>query len=414
MNKLIYTSFSPNTRTKDLVFNTLTLIKPWEYLKGKNTKIIEELFLKTFNESKGAYTFNYARSGMYLLFKSLNLPKDTTIIFPGFTCSAATNPAKWANLTPIYVDINKGTLNIDVENIKEKVTKDTRVLIFQHTFGNSKGIVEIKEFCKEHKIILIEDCTNTIFGKHKDKLIGSFGDASIFSFGRDKAISGVNGGLILINNKELIIPFEKEIKDIKTPGILKTLRELLYPIIWELIKTTYSIQLGKIIHLVTTKLNLITKATTREEKAGKIPNTVPLKLANSLAYLAIKQLEDIKILNNHRNLISNIYIDKLKDIKEIKLITYEKSNVPLRVPVLVKDRKKLTEFLKKRNIIVGDWYSAPITPLEINLEEYGYTKGTCLVSEKICNEIINLPTHINITNKDAEKITKLIREFYGY
>jgi dTDP-4-amino-4,6-dideoxygalactose transaminase len=408
----MYTSFSPNTRAKDLGLNIKLLLSPRNYLKGKYPDLARGWFEKKYFGSK-AYTFNYARSGMYILFKSLGLNTGNEILVQGFTCSAAVNPAIWAGLHPVFVDINVDTGNMDMDDLKNKYTKKARAVMFQHTFGNSTGIDEALNFCKENGLILIEDCTNTIMGKHDGKLIGSFGEASIFSFGRDKAVSGVNGGVILLNTDKFLDYFEKNLHNLEYPGIYWTFKELLYPVLWQIIKSSYSVGFGKAFHLLFTKLGLLTRASTIQEKLAKIPESVPKQLPNSLANLAFFQLQDVEELNNHRIKINDVYSDGLSGIQEVRTFTFNSDNIPLRYPLLVKDKDKLLDYLAQKNILVGDWYDKPVTPFETSLEKIGYYAGVCKTAELVCGQIINLPNHINIDKEEAKRIVSVIEDFYG-
>jgi dTDP-4-amino-4,6-dideoxygalactose transaminase len=410
MKKLIYTSYSPNTRNKDLKLNISLLVKPWKLIHGEYPKLIENIFEDKFDNASKAYTFNLARSGMFVLFKSLDLPKDSQVLVLGFTCNAAVNPIKWASLKPVYVDMNASTGNMDTEILQKYLNKDVKAVLFQHTFGNSAGIEKITELCRTNNLILIEDCTHTIFGSHNDKLIGSFGDAAIFSLGRDKAVSGVDGGVILINNPRFIGSFDDNYNKISNPTTSWTYKELIYPLIWEVIKRTFTIGVGKLVHLSASKLNLIAKATSEQEKTGNMPKSIPAKLPNSLANLAYLQLKDVITLNKHRAELAEIYAKTLPQLQTFK---FEDGNVPLRYPILVKNREKLIKFLKRENVFVGDWYTSPVTPLSISLEEYGYKKGSCPNSEAICEQIVNLPLHINTSKNDAQKVANLIKKYYA-
>ena len=408
--KLIYTSYSSNTRAKDLWASIALLFTPWAWKNGGYAKKVQREFEKRFPISK-PYTFNYARSGMYVLFKSLNLQQPTNeVVVQGFTCIAAVNPIIWANGKPIYADINVKTFNLDIESVKSKITKNTKAIMFQHTFGNSSGIDEIKQICKENNLLLIEDCANTIFGKHKNKLIGSFGDVAIFSFGRDKAISSVNGGLILVNNQNLIPEFEKAYNTLTYPSTIWIFKQLIYQPIWSFIKATYNIKIGKLVHFITIKTNILTKATSLQEKKGEIINEIPCLLPNSLAKLAYIQLKDIDLLNRHRLEINKIYEKELDDVGSVK---YESGNVLLRYPILLKDKNKALNYFKSKYMqLFGDWYDKPITPIEIDFQKIGYTRGSCTKSEKISNGIVNLPNHINISDGDAKSIVKTINDYY--
>lgn len=416
MSKLIYISYSPNTRREDLLLNIKLLFKSnkrKEANKGSCNESVISFFKTKFKDSINAYTFNYARSGMYVLFSSLNLSNDSEVLVQGFTCSAAINPILWAGLKVKYVDIDMNTGNMDIDDLRGKITDRTKAIMFQHTFGNSRGMEEVRDICNERDLILIEDCTNTILGKFDNKLLGSYGDFSIFSFGRDKAVSGVSGGLILINTSKYISKFEELYNSLPYPSFSWTFKELLYPLIWELIKKTFNIKIGKGIHFISEKLNLLTRASTPHEKVGRKPDYIPSRLPDSLACLALRQLNDIEIFNQHRVRINNMYHEGLSDVTQISFFKYSEGNVLLRFPLLVEDRDNLVTYLKNRNILVGDWYNSPITPSSGDLTLFGYESGACPVSEDVCSRIINLPNHINMREEDVQSVIRCIRGFYG-
>ncbi|MFZ2664368.1 MAG: DegT/DnrJ/EryC1/StrS family aminotransferase [Patescibacteria group bacterium] len=413
MKKLIYTSFSPNTRFKDLLLNIGILFTPWAWKSGSYHEKVEKIFTDRFPSSK-AFTLNYARSGMYVLFKSLGI-SNRSVMVQGYTCVVAVSPVKGSGAEVVYVDIDPKTGNLSVEDLKRKITNKTNVVMFQYTYGSSCGIEEVVKLCKEKNLFLVEDCTNTIFGKHKDKLIGSFGDASIFSFGRDKAVSGVDGGLILINNEKILQSFMKEYDKLRYPSLSWIAHELTYPILWFLIKRLFNIKIGKLIHLIFTRLGILTKATSESEKRCEVLESSVCLMPNCLAHLAYNQLKDIDEINNHRKKIVEIYKNELNGIKRLDLFDYENGNVLLRYSLKIKDerRNELVEYMRKRSVYLGDWYTTPIAPKEVDLNLAGYNPDVCSNSELVCKEIVNLPTHINISEKDAEFIANSIKDFYA-
>jgi len=415
MKKLIYTSFSPNTRFKDIVLNLGLLLNPFRWFKGCCGEEVIKIFENRF-PSYTAFTFNYARSGMYVLFRSLNFKKNDEVLVQGYTCVAAINPVIWSGGKVVYVDIDPLTGNMDINDLNRKISENTRMIMFQHTYGCSSGIEEVADICKDKKIALVEDCTNTIFGKHRDRLIGSYGDASVFSFGRDKAVSGVDGGLILIDKKSPFISVDKmniESERMNKPSNKWVFLELIYPLIWYLIKKFYNLKLGKFIHFTSTRLGLISKATSNNEKKGLIEKNIPSLLPNALACLTLRQLNDIEAINDHRKKIVDIYKKGLSDIVGLESLLIIDGNVPLRYTVTVENRESLVKFLKNNNIYVGDWYTTPIAPAEVDMESVGYIVGMCPMSEIFCSKVLNLPNHVNINENDAQKIVNLIREFYG-
>jgi len=161
--KLIYTSYSPNTRTKDLLVNLKALLQPWAWQKGQYQDRIINWFKSQYGASS-AFTFNYARSALYVLFKSLNLNPDDEVIVQGFTCVAAVNPIRWAGAKVKFVDIDPDTLSLGSKKLKEAVNPHTKAILVQHTFGIPGPIEEVVELAKDQNIIVIEDCANTILG----------------------------------------------------------------------------------------------------------------------------------------------------------------------------------------------------------------------------------------------------------
>jgi dTDP-4-amino-4,6-dideoxygalactose transaminase len=97
------------------------------------------------------------------------------------------------------------------------------------------------------------------------------------------------------------------------------------------------------------------------------------------------------------------------------LPSWEKSDnfYPLRVPLRVRNRDIFVKFAQRNGILLGDWYDTPVAPREVNLTSAGYKRGSCPNTEKVCDEIVNLPIHINLSDKDLEKIVKVIESFYS-
>ena len=411
MNKLIYTSYSPNTRAKDLRLNIGLILSPWRWKNGPCIESVKKWFSGKFPNAT-IFTFNYARSALYVLFKSLNLKQNEEIILQGFTCVAAVNPIIWAGARPVFVDINPDTFCMDIEELRGKISPKTKAILYQYTFGFSGEIDAVRKIAQEKKILLIEDCANTIGGKVNGQLMGSIGDAAVFSLGRDKVVSGVDGGVLVVNNKALVPEVEKLNESLDLPSNKWIFSELCFPVIWWKFKKTYAIGLSKIIHLWATKLGLLTRATTKEEKKGKMPEGIIAKLPNSLACLAVAQLKDLDAINKHRNEISDYYKQNLV-LDQVKTFKVPDGVVLLRYPIYVEDRDDLKVYLKSKGIMVGDWYDAPVAPVEVSQNAVGYEYGTCVVSEMACENIMNLPTHINISFDDAKRIIDEISNFYG-
>lgn len=411
IKKTIFTGFAPNMTIEDVKTACSYLFSPlsWFQLrKGKYPKKVESWFKNYFNINY-AITFDSGRSSLYFALKSLNIGKNDEVIVPGYTCVVVPNAVKYTGAKPVYVDIKKD-LNIDTDLIEKKISKNTQAIILQHTFGKPADIQKIKEIATKNNIKIIEDCAHSLGAKYNNKNVGNFGDVSLFSFGSNKVISSVRGGVAITNNKEIgdkLKKYQNKLKEVKLTQVFK---HLLYYPFFALGKKLYSIKLGKILLGAARKFGLLASIILPEEKEGKQTNIFPSKIPNSLANLAFNQLQKLDKLNRHRNNIANFYKENLDEKLQVKYNS-EKGQIYLNFPILVNNQEKYFNLAKKHGFILGtDWSGSNIVPDDSKREEIYYNKGECPKAEKLSKKILLLPTNINTTISDAKKICKLINK----
>ena len=147
------------------------------------------------------YPVNSGRSAIYTILKSVGIGQGDEVIIQAYTCNAVPNPILWTGAVPKYTDIDESTLNISIEDLEKKISIKTKAIILQHTLGRPGPIEETVKIAQKHNLLLIEDCAHSLGAEYKGKKLGTFGDLSIISFGREKVISSLAGGAILINNE---------------------------------------------------------------------------------------------------------------------------------------------------------------------------------------------------------------------
>ncbi len=394
MSKFISVSLSPNTQ-KDDVSLAFKLI--FSTRKG-GTRKLERLFRNYFG-FRNAFAFNSGRSSLIAILKAMEIKNADEVIIQSFTCNAAVNPIKYIGATPVFVDINDD-LNISIKDLKNKITPKTKAIMVQHTFGSPAEIDKIKEICLEKKIYLIEDCAHSLGAMYKGEFCGFFGDASFFSFGRDKVISSVYGGMVTVNNELLIDEVSKFQKELKNPSVFWTIQQLLHPVLLNrIILSLYNIKIGRILMALFLNLNILSKAVTKKEGMGILPEYFPKKMPSSLSYLAINQLKKLENYNNHRREIAQYY-NHLFLKGEIN-----DNSIYLKYPVFVDNPSEIINKLRKYNIYINDgWSGSPIVPSSTDLNKFCYKMGSCPNSEEVSKKIILLPTHINISKKDAKRV----------
>lgn len=341
------------------------------------------------------------RQAIEITLRILNLPEGSVVAINGFTCFAVYQAVINAGLNVEYIDIEKEDLNFSPEQLKDVLKKNSqiKVVIIQNTLGYPANVEKIVESCKENKIILIEDLAHSVGTMYENNLrAGELGDFIALSFSQDKIIDAVSGGALIIRNKRFQKAFTES--DLKVNDNLK---DRLYPLFTFLIRKTYTVGFGKFIHVLLKILNLLSKPMDNELK----PSTIAPWYCN----LVKDELNNLENSLNHRRKIASIYYENIdKKVLFSKLVKDIPNSTNLRFPIFVDNRAGLVNFLKKQNIFVSDiWYDAPIAPK-------GYMTQTnyihqCPNAEKIAETILNLPTHKNVSEKQAERIAKLINQW---
>ena len=176
----------------------------WISSQGKFIKEFEYK-LKKFHKMKYCLATSSCTSALHLALLSFGFKKNDEIICPSLSFIAPANMILLSNFKIIFVDIDKETLNIDVKRIEKKISNRTRAILIVNQFGHSADMDKILYLKKKYNLKIIEDNAESLGGKYKNKLNGTFGDISTLSFFANKIITTGEGGAILTNNKKLYV-----------------------------------------------------------------------------------------------------------------------------------------------------------------------------------------------------------------
>ena len=175
----------------------------------------ENKFLKFLNSKGKAFAVTSGASAIELAASVLKLKPSDEIIIPSHTYCASALPFARYNVKIRWVDINKEDFTIDVNHLKKIINKNTKAIMAVHLYGLPCKIDEIKKICEEKKIILIEDCAQSLGSKIKERYVGTYGDMSVFSFHQQKNMTTLGeGGMLIVNNKK----FQKYIPGLRHNG----------------------------------------------------------------------------------------------------------------------------------------------------------------------------------------------------
>jgi dTDP-4-amino-4,6-dideoxygalactose transaminase len=137
----------------------------------------------------------YGRMALYFILKAMNLPPGSEVIVPALTFWVVPEIARVAGLTPTFADINPATFTLDPAAVERAITPKTRAVLPTHLYGMACDMDPILDLARRHNLKVIEDCAHSLGAMYKDRMVGTLGDASFFSFQAFKPLNTYGGGL---------------------------------------------------------------------------------------------------------------------------------------------------------------------------------------------------------------------------
>lgn len=402
MKRFIFTGFSPNTTAAD-AWLAFKLLFTSESSAGNATHRLEEWF-KAYFACNYAVSFDSGRTALEKALQAGGVGPADEVIVQALTCVVVANAITNLGAVPVYADCADEYTHNPAE-VKKNITPKTKALVIQHTFGAPANLDALMAIAREHNLLVVEDCAHALGGTYNGKLLGTFGDVAMFSFGSDKVVSGVRGGMAITNNESIgkkLISIQKTLPALPT---LKIFQHLLHPIFFWAGKKTYHIFVGKLILWLGQALHLINRIIYSPEKQGRVPRWFPAQLSNSLALLALEQIRHLDAWNKIRQKNAAWYKEKLMNKNSVQKVGGAENW--LRFPVEVENPRALRHKALKSNIVLGDWYSCPVAPCDSSANAAHYAVGSCRNTERIGKSIVNLPTDPSLSQADLERVEAL-------
>ena len=185
----------------------IKVIKSKKITMGKRTQEIEKYFKRKIVKTNSLMV-NSGSSANLLIFQCLinplvkKLKKGDEVLIPAICWSTSLWPIIQSGLKVKFVDINLDTLNIDLNDLKKKISNKTKALMLVHALGNCVNMHKLTNICKKNNIILIEDTCEALGSSYEGKPLGTFGIFSSFSFYYSHHITSGEGGMVSTKNRK--------------------------------------------------------------------------------------------------------------------------------------------------------------------------------------------------------------------
>ena len=198
----------------------IPIYKP--FLNGQESKYVQQCFDSGWISSRGSFVGRFesafahrlgdvqctsvcnGTTALHLALHSLGISGGDEVIVPSFTYIASVNAIKYVGATPIFVDIDPYTWNLDVNLLYPLISPRTKAILAVHIYGASCEMAPLVEVCKDNSLFLIEDVAEAFGSTYHGKMLGTFGDISTFSFFGNKTLTTGEGGMVVSKDPSLI------------------------------------------------------------------------------------------------------------------------------------------------------------------------------------------------------------------
>ncbi len=156
-----------------------------------------------------AVALHSGTSALHLCIRSLGICEGDEVIVPSFAFIAVANVIRYERATPVFVDIDSKTLNLDPDKVEAAVTSRTKAILIVHTFGCPAEMSALLEIARRHRLYVIEDACEAIGAEYDGRKVGALGDVSAFAFYPNKQITTGEGGAVGTNSSEIAAKIRK-------------------------------------------------------------------------------------------------------------------------------------------------------------------------------------------------------------
>ncbi len=322
--------------------------------------------------AKRAVAVNSGTSGLFLCMSALGIKPGDEVITTPFTFVASATAVMMAGATPVFVDIDPVSLNIDPAGIESAITENTKAVLPVEIFGNPAGFDKVCRVAQEHNLPVVEDSCEALGSALNGKKVGTFGTMSVFGFYPNKQITTGEGGMILTDDDSLA-------------DICCSLRNQ-----------------GR-----SKDDNWLT-----HERLG-----YNFRISDINCALGLAQLSRIEQIKARRRQVAEWYQEMLAGDSRI-IVPAEQDGcdmswfvfmVRLADRFTLEQRNKALHEMTKRGIQVGNYFP-PVHLQPVMVRRYGYKNGDFPITENVCKSTIALPFYNNLSKDQVATVSAALKD----
>lgn len=326
---------------------------------------------------KHAVAFNSGTSALHAILLAYDIGEGDEVIVPSFTFIATANSALFVGAKPVFADVEERTYGLDPEDVNERVSRKSKVIMPIHYGGLPCQIEELREIAEDHGLLLMEDAAESIGAGVGGKKVGSFGDASMLSFCGNKVITTGEGGMILTDSQEIC----EKLKLLRSHGRLET-------------------------------ENYFTSA----EVMDYVVLGFNWRMSNITAALGVSQMKKLNEAIEMRRKNADYLTKKLSEVDGIVPSTAPNGyyHVYQMYTIKVEEGKEKRDAVRQHLTEKGigtKIYFEPVHLTHFYRKKFGYKGGELPATEKLSEHVLALPMYPTLTREEMDYMLDSIKEF---
>ena len=308
-------------------------------------------------------------AGLHMALLAMGVGPGDEVITTPFSFIASTNCILYTGATPVFVDIDSRTLNIDVSKIEDAITPKTKAILGVEVFGNPCGMAQIRSIADKHEIKFLEDACEGLGGAHDGRRVGSFGHAAVFGFYPNKQITTGEGGMVVTDDSKLA----ERCRSLRNHGRAPSAKASPTGMVLEHQILGYNYRMSEV-----------------------------------NAALGAAQIKRLPEIMQKRNRVAELYLDQLIENSEVILPTVDPATVMSWFVYVIRlsdqytgeERDRVIQGMHRHDVGAASYF--PCIHLQpFYRERFGYKPGDFPIAESISERTIALPFHSRLSKRDV-------------
>ncbi len=333
-----------------------------DFILGARQREFEDTFAK-YCQARYGVGVNSGTDALYLSLAALDVTVGDEVILPSYTFIATALCISYTGATPVFVDIEERSYNIDPVKLEAAITERTKAVILVHLYGQPANMDEINAICEKHQITVVEDAAQSHGAAYQGQRVGSLGDVACFSFYPTKSLGAFgDGGMIVTKDEELY----NKVKMLRDYGRVNRYDHKIKGYNSRLDTVQAVVLSAKLKHLDQWNKMRADNAARYNELLAECPRVITPQVMN------------------------------------------DRTHVYQTYAVRVPERNQVIEKLKEEGVSALIHYPIPVH-LQQAYQDAGYKRGDLPLSEQISDEILSLPMYPHMTDEQIVYVSDTLK-----